>query len=81
MKIVIPSKGRASVIQCKALRLFPNAVVRVGEDEVEPYGKVSSNLLVHPANVLGIGPLRQWLMDQIPAAPDLTFQQLACPGV
>jgi hypothetical protein len=65
MKIVIPSKGRATVLAEKALRLFPDAIVCVGDDEVDAYSRVSSNLLVHPASVLGIGPLRQWVMDNI----------------
>nr|BDD44599.1 hypothetical protein 6 [Flavobacteriaceae bacterium] len=65
MKIVIPSKGRASVVTKKALKLFPDATVCVGEDEVDAYGPVSSDLLVHPSNVLGIGPLRQWVLDNV----------------
>ncbi len=65
MKIVIPSKGRPEVLPAKALRLFPDALVCVGEDEVDAYRKVSSNLLVHPADVSGIGPLRQWVLDHI----------------
>jgi hypothetical protein len=65
MKIVIPSKGRATVIRDKALRLFPNATICVGDDEVEAYARISQNLLVHPANVLGIGPLRQWVLDHV----------------
>ncbi|WP_428937786.1 hypothetical protein [Fontivita pretiosa] len=65
MKIVIPSKGRASVISDKALRLFPDATVCIGDDELEAYSRVTSNLLVHPASVVGIGPLRQWVMDHV----------------
>jgi hypothetical protein len=65
MKIVIPTKGRASVIGDKALRLFPDATLCIGEDEIESYAKLSSNLLVHPVNVLGIGPLRQWVLDHV----------------
>lgn len=65
MQIVIPSKGRANIIRDKALRLFPDAIVCVGDDEVDAYAKVSQNLLVHPAAVVGIGPLRQWVMDNI----------------
>ena len=65
MKIVIPSKGRAQTLAEKALRLFPDALVCVGDDEVEPYRKVTSNLLVHPASVVGIGPLRQWVLDHV----------------
>ena len=65
MKIVIPSKGRAAVLPQKALRLFPDALVCVGDDEVDAYGKVTSNLLIHPASVVGIGPLRQWVLDNV----------------
>ena len=60
MKIIIPTKGRANIIHEKALRLFPDATRCIGEDEVEAYGRHSSNLLVHPKDVVGIGPLRQW---------------------
>ena len=65
MKIVIPSKGRAETLQEKALRLFPDALVCVGDDEVEAYGKITDRLLVHPATVVGIGPLRQWVLDHV----------------
>jgi len=65
MKIIIPSKGRANVLQDKAFRLFPEATLCVGDDEVNAYRKVSSNLLVHPASVVGIGPLRQWVLDHV----------------
>lgn len=65
MQIVIPSKGRAGVIGDKALRLFPDATLCVGDDEADAYGRLSSNLLVHPANVVGIGPLRQWVLDHV----------------
>jgi hypothetical protein len=65
VKIVIPSKGRAQTLAEKALRLFPDALVCVGDDEVPAYQKVTRNLLVHPANVVGIGPLRQWVLDHV----------------
>jgi hypothetical protein len=65
MKIVIPSKGRASAIGSKALRLFPDATLCVGDDEVDAYGNLSQNLLVHPAGVVGIGPIRQWVLDNV----------------
>ena len=63
MQFVIPSRGRADVIGQKALRIFPDAVMCVGDNEVEAYSKVTQNLLVHPAGVVGIGPLRQWILD------------------
>lgn len=65
MKIVIPSKGRAATIGQKALRLFPDALVCVGADEVDAYTPVSPNLLVHPPEVTGIGPIRQWILDNV----------------
>jgi hypothetical protein len=65
VKIVIPTRGRAAVIGQKALRLFPDATLCIGEDEVEAYAKVSDRLLVHPASVIGIGPLRQWVLDHV----------------
>lgn len=65
MRIVIPSKGRAQTLQEKALRLFPDAIICVGDDETKTYSKVSDNLLVHPASVVGIGPLRQWVLDNV----------------
>jgi len=37
VQFVIPSRGRADVIGQKALRIFPDAVVCVGDNEVEAY--------------------------------------------
>ncbi len=65
MKIVIPSRGRAGVIGAKALRLFPDAIVCVASDEAERYAAVTANLLTHPPDVTGIGPLRQWILDNV----------------
>jgi hypothetical protein len=65
VKIIIPTKGRSDVIRDKALRLFPDATLCVGDDEVNAYGKVSDRLLVHPAGIVGIGPLRQWVLDHV----------------
>lgn len=65
MRIVIPSRGRADTIAGKALRLFPDAMVCVGESEVPAYARHTQNLLVHPDAVTGIGPLRQWVLDNV----------------
>jgi len=65
VKIVIPSKGRAETIGAKSLKLFPDALVCVGENEVQAYRSVTPNLLVHPAKIVGIGPLRQWILDNV----------------
>lgn len=65
MKIIIPTRNRADIIRDKALRLFPDATLCIGEDETDAYAKVSDNLLVHPPEVVGIGPLRQWVLDHV----------------
>lgn len=65
MQIIIPSKGRSDIIREKALRLFPDATLCIGDDEVDAYGTVSDRLLVHPASIVGIGPLRQWVLDHV----------------
>ena len=65
MKIVIPSKGRANVLREGALKLFPSALICVGESDVPAYSELSDNLLVHPDNVTGIGPIRQWILDNV----------------
>ena len=39
MKIIIPSKGRSDIIRDKALRLFPDATLCVGDDEVDAYAR------------------------------------------
>jgi len=65
MKIIIPSKNHVDVIGDKALRLFPDVTLCVGEDEADTYGRLSDRLLVHPASVVGIWPLRQWVVDHV----------------
>ena len=66
MKIIIPSRGRSATIGQRALRLFPDATVCVAEEEADTYAKVTPNLLLHPAAVTGIGPIRQWILDHVP---------------
>ena len=65
MKIIIPTRGRSDVIGDKAMRLFPDATLCIGEDETDAYAAVSDRLLVHPPNVVDIGPLRQWVLDHV----------------
>lgn len=67
MKLVIPTKGRADVIREKSLKLFPDACLCVGDDEVDQYSPLVSKekLIVHPSSVVGIGPLRQWILDNV----------------
>jgi hypothetical protein len=35
VKIIIPTRGRAGTIRDKALRLFPDATLCIGEHEVD----------------------------------------------
>lgn len=65
MQFVIPSRGRADSVADKTLKLFPDALVCVGESEAAAYRAVTDNLLVHPDEVVGIGPLRQWVLDHV----------------
>ena len=61
MKVVIPSRRRADVLPSRALQLFPNAVVCVAEEERDEYFRVCKNIVTHPDDVTGIGPIRQWI--------------------
>lgn len=65
MKIVIMSKGRSDTIAKRSLRLFPDALVCVGEDEAELYARHTSNLLVHPSEVTGTARTRNWILDNV----------------
>jgi len=53
--------------------LFPDATLCVGADEVDAYAPLSDNLLVHPPEVVGIGPLRPWVPDR---AADLCVDKI-----
>jgi hypothetical protein len=68
ISVVIPSRQRVDTIQTHALTLFPEAHVCVGASEAAAYRRVTSRLLVHPDNYIGIGPLRQWIIDHAPHA-------------
>jgi len=66
MQIVIPSRKR--VKSCRhALRIFPSATVCIDEAEQDDYApmceKVGAPIVTHPSSVAGIGPLKQWILD------------------
>jgi len=67
MKFVIISKGRAESVADKTLRLVPDAFVCIGESDFDEYSKVvpKKKLIVHPDEVVGIGPLRNWVVQNI----------------
>lgn len=68
MRIVIPSSGRADRVGARAARLFPTALICVGEDEADAYAAQvgRARIWTHPPEVRGIGPLRQWILDHAP---------------
>lgn len=62
MRIVIPSRKRPA--ECaRALKLFPEATVTVAESEVPAYQHLRCELVPHADEVAGIGPIRQWVLD------------------
>lgn len=65
LRIVIPSRRRASVLAERALKLFPDATVTVAESEMDAYARIvpTERLVPHPDKVTGIAPIRQWALD------------------
>lgn len=68
MRIVIPSRKRPQSC-ARALRLLPGALVCVDAAEEADYAPLCRaagvDLLLHPSDVAGIGPLRQWILDNV----------------
>jgi hypothetical protein len=64
MRIIIPSRRRVALCG-KALKLFPSAAVCVDEAEAEDYAVLDAEIITHPSSVAGIGPLRQWILDNV----------------
>lgn len=65
VRVIIPSRKRADTLAKGTINLFPDATVCVGESEVPEYRKVTKNLLVHGDEVVGLGILRQWILDHV----------------
>lgn len=66
MQVIIPSKSR--VEDCRrALALFPDAIVVVNETQEALYRPLGVRLVCHPADLFGIGPLKNWILDNIEA--------------
>jgi hypothetical protein len=67
LRVVIPSRKRARVLETCALELFPYATVTVAESEMDEYdsalGDRVEELVPHPDEVTGIAPIRQWVLD------------------
>jgi len=45
--------------------LFPDALVVVHQNEVNDYQILGAKLLAHPAEVQGIAPLKNWILDHV----------------
>jgi hypothetical protein len=43
--------------------LFPDSLWCIGANEAEAYAVPQSRKLIHPADVVGIGKLKQWVLD------------------
>jgi hypothetical protein len=65
LRVVIPSRRRSKTIEEAALAVFPQATVCVAESERDDYRRVTKNIITHPDDVSGMGPLRQWMLDNI----------------
>lgn len=67
LRVVIPSRKRVKVLRAGALRLFPYATVTVAESEATAYAPLFkdgvANLVLHPDEVTGVGPIHQWILD------------------
>lgn len=72
MEVVIPSKGRASVIGERTLRWFPTAIVTVEDSEMTDYAGLGVRLLPHPP-LRGLPAILNWILG----CPDLEGDQLA----
>lgn len=77
------SRHRADLLRKCTLRLFPSVTVCIGEDERDDYWPVTKNLLLHPPDITGIGPVRQWVLDHIdsPAVVIMPDDITVCYGL
>ncbi len=65
--IIIPSKGRPETVPTM-LGMFPTARYCISESEVDEYEiKNKNNLLIHPDDLVGLTPKRQWILDNVDA--------------
>jgi len=64
--LVCMSRRRARTWPRQSGRFFPEATLCVAEEERDEYhGLTKRELLLHPNNVTGIGPVRQWILDHV----------------
>jgi|26BtaG_2_1085354.scaffolds.fasta_scaffold17476_2 hypothetical protein len=68
MKVVIISRKRPAIACKTSLRLFPDALVSISEEDVEDYanaGVKESQMLVHPNEMKGVTKKRNWVLRNI----------------
>jgi hypothetical protein len=71
LQVVIPSRRRME--SCSwTVRLFKNPIVCVAEEEADDYKDVGALVMTHPNDIVGLGRLRQWILDHFNAR--LIFQ-------
>jgi hypothetical protein len=69
MKIVIISRKRPALLMGCSMKLFPHATVSIGEDEVDAYARAGvprKQMLIHPADIVGLSKKRNWVMKNVP---------------
>jgi len=88
VRVVIVSRERQALVKKKALKLFPDATLCVGESEAKAYAAAcpGSEIITHPDDVVGIAPLRQWVLDnfedeRICMVDDDVSAMLSLPGL
>lgn len=67
MTMVIMSRKRAEILSTHTDKFFPNAIICIAVEEYEDYAEIfgEDRLLVHPNEIIGTGPLRQWILDNV----------------
>ena len=65
MVMVIVSRKRAQMLSQKSAKFFPSAKICIAFEEVDEYLEYfpESRLVGHPNDIVGTGPVRQWVLD------------------
>mgnify|MGYP001612653495 CR=1 FL=1 len=60
------SRHRSDTVRAQSGRFFPEATYCVAQEERNDYRPCTRRpLLLHPNSVTGIGPIRQWILDNV----------------
>lgn len=65
IRLVLPSRRRVEWCR-ESLKLWPTATVCVGEEEGDAYRALGCEVVTHPDDVVGLGRLRQWIIEYFP---------------